>query len=227
MRFTKPLLLVIMSLILAACAGAARKDTSGDVAGQDATENAGSDVLATDGSEPVSEPFVAIPKPASTSVSVPQSARDEFAQARQSMAQKRWSEAAERLLVMTETYPKLAGVYVNLGIAYTELEKLEDAESAYRFAIEKNPLNFDAYTNLGVLLRTQGKFDDAERVYLSALDKWPHHQPSLINLGVLYDLYMGKLPEALSQFELAQKLNVEEDRKLKGWIVDLKRRLPK
>lgn len=179
-----------------------------------------------DGETIVEVPFVKIPKPDVKSIKVPDSARSEFDAAKQAMSNKQWDDALNRLLFMTETYPELAGVYVNLGIVYTQLEKVEDAENAYRFAIEKNMLNFDAYINLGVLLREQGKFAEAEQVYLDALTLWPHHQASLINLGVLYDLYMGKLAEALVNFELAQKLNDEESRQLKGWIVDLQRRLP-
>ena len=223
MRFTKAFLLVAMMLALVACAGAAKKDDDSSAASGLAGQGEGA--LAT--GEDVDVPIVAIPKPVAKSISVPAPAREEFAFARQLMAEEKWDEAADSLLLMTETYPNLAGVYVNLGIAYTQLDKPADAERAYRFAIEKNPLNFDAYTNLGVLLRTEGEFEKAEQVYLQALNKWPHHQSSLINLGVLYDLYMGKLPEALRQFVLAQRLNAEEDRRLKGWIVDLKRRLPK
>jgi len=105
------------------------------------------------------------------------------------------------------------------------MNKLDKAENAYRFALQTNPLNFDAYTNLGVLLREQGQFEQAEENYLAALGYWPHHQASLLNLGILYDMYLSKLPEALNYYELAQKLNARED--LKGWIIDLKRRLPK
>lgn len=173
-------------------------------------------------------PFVAIAKPQSNkSVSVPSQARDEFSKAKQAMLRKNWQEAQNILSLMTDTYPELAGVYTNLGIVYERMEQPEKAENAYRFAIKTNPLNFDAYTNLGVLLRDQGKFEQAEENYLAALKQWPHHQASLINLGILYDMYLGQLDTALAHYQLAQKLNNEEDRKLKGWIIDLQRRLPK
>lgn len=217
MIFSKAVLLALIVVLLNACSGASIKPEQDQPVEVDPESSAVA----------VEQPFVAIAKPTSVAVTVPQSARGEFALAKQLLIKKDWNAAISELLVMTETYPELAGVYVNLGIAYTKVEKFEDAENAYRFAIEKNPLNFDAYTNLGVLLRSQGKFTEAESVYLDALKRWPHHQASLINLGVLYDMYMGKLPEALANYELAQKLNEEEDRKLKGWIIDLQRRIPK
>jgi tetratricopeptide (TPR) repeat protein len=172
--------------------------------------------------------FVKVPRPLPTgSVSVPSQARDEFSKAKQAMLKKQWKEAESILLLMSNTYPKLAGVYTNLGIVYSKMNELEKAENAYEFALQTNPLNFDAYTNLGVVLREQGKFDEAESNYQQALTHWPHHQPSLLNLGILYDMYLGKPVEALDYYKLAQKLNDEEDRKLKGWIIDLQRRLPK
>lgn len=221
MRFTRSgIFLLLAVLILNGCAGAAKKDDERSTTADDQT-------LSADTGEVTEPVFVAIPKPQAVPVEVPASARKEFAEAKQALKQKKYQVAVERLLLMTETYPQLAGVYVNLGIAYAKLEDYDKAVSAYRFAIEKNPLNFDAYTNLGVVLRNQGKFTEAEAVYLDALELWPHHRDSLVNLGVLYDMYMGKLPEALAQFELAQKLNAEEDRQLMGWIVDLQRRLAK
>lgn len=172
-------------------------------------------------------PFVAIPRPEVESrVTIPSQARDEFSRAKQAMIKKNWKEAESILLLMTNTYPELAGVYTNLGIVYGQMGELEKAENAYRFALKTNPMNFDAYTNLGINLREQGKFNEAEQNYLAALERWPHHQPSVLNLGILYDMYLGKLEEALAYYQLAQQLNDEEDRVLKGWIIDLQRRLP-
>lgn len=172
------------------------------------------------------EPIVKIARPAPTkSVDIPKAARNEFELAKQGMRDKDWKKAEGQLLLMSETYPQLAGVYTNLGIVYHNMEEIEKAENAYKFAIETNAYNFDAYTNLGVLYREQGRFNEAEQIYLSALALWPHHKFSVLNLGVLYDMYLGRLEEALKHYKLAQKLNDEEDRKLKGWIIDLQRRL--
>jgi len=227
MIYTKRLAFVFIVGFLVACAQmpigkkdqVAEPEVKEDAA--DALDNAGDDLQI-----PPEETFVAIPKPELPAVSVPSQARDEFSLAKQDMLRKRWTDAEDKLLLMSETYPQLAGVYTNLGIVYEQQDKFDEAERAYRFAIKTNPLNFDASMNLGVLLRDRGKFTDAEQVYLAALKQWPHHQASLLNLGILYDLYMGKLRDALANYKLAQKLNEKEDRKLKGWIVDLERRLP-
>ncbi len=221
MRFSKRALLVLWLSTLVACAQLTSSPPSS------APDQAEADTESPELESPVDEtPFVAIARPTTaTAVSIPPQAREEFANARQAMIREDWEGARAQLLLMSETYPQLAGIYTNLGIVYTQLEQWDDAEKAYRFAIEKNPYNFDAATNLGVLLRERGKFKSAAEVYEQALALWPHNRTILINQGVLYDMYLGNLPAALESFELAQKLDVEEDRQLKGWIIDLQRRM--
>ena len=212
MSFIKQsLLLVVLSALLSACGGMAKKEDAD---------------IGVDADADSEMPLVKIPRPEpANKPSAPRAAKDEFAGVKVAMDAQNWPDAESRLLLMIQTYPQLTGLYTNLGIVYTKQEKLEDAEQAYRSAIAGNAFNFDAYTNLGLLLREQGRFSDAETVYLSALTQWPHHQPSLINLGILNDMYMGKFPEALGYFKTAQRLNDEPDKKLKGWIVDLERRI--
>ncbi|WP_096085603.1 tetratricopeptide repeat protein [Agaribacterium haliotis] len=208
-------LCLLAVLTLAACGGMAKKETP---------EQGEADTLAAPSFD--TENFVAIARPAPEFIPViSDAAWAEFAEAKNAMLEQNWAEAETRLILMTQTYPELTGAYTNLAIVYGKQERLEEAEQAYRQAITGNAYNFDAYANLGVLLRSEGRFDDAEQVYLEALALWPHHQASLINLGVLYDLYMGRSAEALPLFITAQQLNDEPDRQLKGWIIDLQRRV--
>ncbi len=174
--------------------------------------------------EGVESPFVLIPSPYQPG-DVPAQAQQEFAAVKAAIAEKQWAEAEGLLNLMIETYPNLSGLYVNLGIVLTQQEKREDAGKAFAFAVEVNPQNMSAYAPWGIMLREQGKFAEAEQVYVKALEVWPHHLESNINLGVLYDLYMGKFDLALQKYELAQKIKGGEDRRLKGWIADLKRRM--
>ena len=210
----KMLFLIALALIIAACAGTSKKSEK-------------EQPLETAEGEVVEEaPFVPIPNPyLQSKKNVPEQAKQEFTLAKQAMAAKKWDEAETILTLMIETFPKLSGPYVNLGIVHVKKNNLEEAERALKFAIETNPHNFDAYDHLGVVYREQGKFKEAEENYLSALKLWPHHFSSNKNIGVLYDLYMGRFDEALKYYELAQKIAGGEDRQLKGWIIDLKRRM--
>jgi len=170
--------------------------------------------------------FVLIPSPyVEKSSAIPSGARNDFTSALALMKEERWVEAETILLGMREQYSKLSGVDTNLGIVYQRTNKFDESEKALISALEKNALNFDAYTVLGNVLREQGKFTQAEEVYLKALSYWPHHPASRRNLGILYDLYMGSWPQALEQFKVSQQIAGGEDRELKGWIIDLERRI--
>jgi len=41
----------------------------------------------------------------------------------------------------------------------------------------------------------------------------------------LYDIYLGKLPLALQQYEIYQSKTDAQDKNIEKWIVDLKRRI--
>ena len=189
-------------------------------------EDAAVDVTTTNDTEAVEPEFIPIPNPyPSKAGSVPSQAKNEFARVKVAMENKNWNQAKELLEVMIATFPKLSGPYVNLGIVHLSQQEFEEAEKALAFAIETNAYNFDAYDLLGRVLREQGKFEDAEKYYLKALELWPHHFASNKNIGILYDLYMGRFSDALKYYELAQKIAGGEDKELKGWIIDLKRRM--
>lgn len=174
----------------------------------------------------VDTPFVFIPNPYPTDEStVPKAAREDFARVKAQMSAKNWVEAEDLLVRMSETYPNLSGIYVNLGIIYLQLPDFVEAERALVFALGLNKTNFDAYTVLGVVYREQGKFAEAEQNYLNALALWPHHAASQRNLGILYDLYLGEFEKALEHYRVSQHLAGGESRELKLWIVDLERRI--
>lgn len=183
--------------------------------------------LATVGEEGQTEQaFVAIPDPYLAQSSVPSaSAQKAFNGALQAMQQQDWQRAHQLLVQLTERHSDLSGPWVNLGIVESRLGDVEAAERALAKAIEINPLNNDAYNQAALVKREQGKFAEAEALYVQALEVWPHSFESNRNLGILYDLYMGKFDLAMKRYELAAKLAPETDREIKGWVIDLKRRL--
>ena len=224
-RLPTTLLLIAVFAFLQACQSLPKSDQA------EATEQADAEKT-TDASVALDEsiPLVLIPDPyLSQSSKVSASAKADFAAALSAMSAKKWKQAEEMLTLLTATYPELSGPYINLGVAQQELGERDKAEQSLRNAIAVNPANMDAYMHLGVLYRAAGRFADAEQVYLDALAVWPHHIASHRNIGILYELYMGRLTEALPHYQMAQRLitqtSEKPDRKLKGWIVDLERRL--
>ncbi len=139
--------------------------------------------------------------------------------------QQNWPEAELAWQELALAAPKLSGPMLNLGIVYEATARPELAENSYRKAIEINRLNVNAYNQLAILKREQGKFAEAETLYTQALRIWPDHPTSHRNIAILYDLYMGKLEQALAHYQRYNQLEEKPERALKGWIRDLQRRL--
>lgn len=141
------------------------------------------------------------------------------------MAKQQWVKAEPLLLQAIALAPNYSGLYYNLGRVYQNLNRPEDAATQYQNAIALNKNNIYAYNALAQLKRENGAFEEAETAYLQALAVWPDHAASHKNLGILYDLYVGKLPQALAQYQEFQALQETPDRLVGAWIVDLERRL--
>ena len=157
--------------------------------------------------------------------SVAAAAVKRFDLAVEAMGREDWLAAQEHLVWLTKEYPNYSGPHLNLALTYLQTDKPQEAEASFRGAIVANPKNVDAYNQLAILLREQGRFDAAETQYRAALAVWPDHPDSHRNLGILYDLYMGRLEDALRHYHAYQRLHNAPDRAIAGWIVDIERRL--
>ena len=96
----------------------------------------------------------------------------------------------------------------NLGTAYGELGKYEEAIESYKQAIRINPDFRDAHYNLGTAYGELGKYDEAIKSYKQAIridpdDAWTHH-----NLGLAYGK-SGKYKEAIDAFKQAIRINTD------------------
>ena len=157
--------------------------------------------------------------------SVPGKAKQKFSRAIAAMKSGQWAQAEQGLLQLTQAYPKLSGPWLNLALTQQQLGNTEQAEQNFRQALAVNAGNLDAYNQYGIFLRQQGRFKAAEAQYRKALRKKPDHAATHINLGILYDLYMGRLNDALIHYRKYQQLAASETPKIAGWIVDLERRI--
>lgn len=207
--FIKTAVAVLFALLLGACA------SMDDPASSAAVEKIGHH--ATDG-ETVAGPTVAIPEIKGENAS-------DFAEAVALIREQRYADAEIVLLGITADQPELAGPWINLGQVYVAQNQSEDARLAFEAAVTANPLNCTAHNELGLLSRRDGDFESAEQHYLRCLEQVPGHGPTYLNLGILYELYLGRLTEALASYQHYQALQVEPDRKVRGWVMDLERRL--
>jgi tetratricopeptide (TPR) repeat protein len=136
-----------------------------------------------------------------------------------------YTDAEKLLKELTQRDPKLSGPWVNLGSVYAALGDDKAAEAAYKQAIEVNPDSCPAYVELGIMARRAGDFLTAEADYLACTQRVPDFREAYLNLGILYELYLGKLNDALKAYQTYQALSKDEDRRVAGWVADLERRL--
>jgi Tfp pilus assembly protein PilF len=155
---------------------------------------------------------------------VPAAAQADFDAAVAALRAQRWPEAEPKLQQLAERFPQLSGPSLNLALGYAQSEQPELAERHFQRAIEANPNNRAARNQYGIWLREQGRFRESEAAYLQALVRWPDHADSHLNLGVLYELYLGRLPEALQHYQRYLQLRGTET-PVQGWAAELQRRL--
>jgi tetratricopeptide (TPR) repeat protein len=145
--------------------------------------------------------------------------------------QGKLSLARERFIALSEQYPNLSGVWLQLALLAKQQDN-DDIQQQHKEmtrnlnnAISANPLNYLAHNEFALVLRQQGQFQQALSHYESAIKSWPAFAEGYLNRGILYDLYMGRKSLALVDYELYQALSDDNSRQLKGWIIDLKRQI--
>jgi len=126
---------------------------------------------------------------------------------------------------LAESQPELAGPWVNLGLIAIAQNDTEQAQHSFELALQSNPANCDALTQLGVMARQQGEFPQAQQYYQRCIDADPAYANAYLNLGILFELYMGRLPEALAAYNDYQTMLPDPNPQVAGWVMDLERRV--
>lgn len=135
-------------------------------------------------------------------------------------------QAAEKLfLQIADDQPELPGPWTNLAQIERQRGDIEAAGSVLRKAVDANPDNCQALTALGLMSREVGDFASAEGYYLDCLQRDGDFADAHYNLGILYEIYLGRLPEALASYRTYQQLTEKPDRRVAGWVMDLERRI--
>jgi len=96
--------------------------------------------------------------------------------------------------------------YNNLGLAYDEMGRKDEAIEMFYRAIRANPAKPDAYNNLGIDLAERGEISAAIPMFQQAIRLRPGMDQAYNNLGVAY-FRQGKIDEARQMFEAALKQN--------------------
>jgi tetratricopeptide (TPR) repeat protein len=104
-----------------------------------------------------------------------------------------------------------AVAYINLGVAYEQEDRREDALAQYHKALEIDPNRFQAHNNLANLLSDMGERDEAAREYQAALRLNPNAAPAHLNFGTLLS-DMGRFDDAMSEYSTAARLAPDDYR---------------
>ena len=122
-------------------------------------------------------------------------------------------------------YPKYSGALVNLGILQAKQGRLEDAETSFQSALERNASNAAALNQLGIVYRKLGRFQEADQSYRRAVQADPNYANAYLNLGVLCDLYLQQPERALEAYERYLEVAASPDERVKTWVTELRKRL--
>jgi tetratricopeptide (TPR) repeat protein len=119
------------------------------------------------------------------------------------MARKMYREAID---VFREDKSKNAVIANKIGIAYHQMQQLDNARKSYEQAIRLKPDYAEAINNLGTVYYARKSFGRAIRYYQRALKYTPNSASIYSNLGTAY-FARKKYKEAMETYQTALKLD--------------------
>ena len=119
------------------------------------------------------------------------------------MARKMYREAID---VFREDKSKNPVIVNKIGIAYHQMQQLDNARKYYQQAIRLKPDYAEAINNLGTVYYAQKSFGKAIRYYQKALKYAPNSASIYSNLGTAY-FARKKYKEAMETYQTALKLD--------------------
>jgi Flp pilus assembly protein TadD len=125
--------------------------------------------------------------------------------AAEAMQRREFESAAEELRRALALAPEESTVHNNLGVALTELGKLDEAVTHFEKALELNPKFAEAYNNFGEASSRKGDVKDALAKFEKAVGLDPDHADAQRNLGTAL-ARTGNAAAALVHFRKAVAL---------------------
>jgi tetratricopeptide (TPR) repeat protein len=105
--------------------------------------------------------------------------------------------------------------YLNIGLIHVDQGQFDQAEAAYRAALNLQPTFTQAAVNLADLYRLQGREGEGEKTLRQALELDPRNAAAHHALGLLL-IRQQRLPEALTL--LAEAARLDEDNPRYGYV---------
>lgn len=145
------------------------------------------------------------------------------------LKKQKYEQAAARLEELARTDADRAGPYINLGIAYRQLDKLDEAKQALLIATQRKDGNAIAWNELGIVYRKLGEFENARDAYRKSIRKQSRYAKAYLNLGILCDIYLEDLKCAMRNYRkyLDVSTHKDQDKEITLWLADVSRRAGK
>jgi tetratricopeptide (TPR) repeat protein len=112
------------------------------------------------------------------------------------------AQALREFTEATRLRPQFAEAQLELGSAYLNLGRLDEAIDAYTKAIKLRPNYVEAYGNLGLAYDRSGNFIKALAMYMKAIRYKPNDADLYRNLGLAY-FNIGSYSEAIKAYKRA------------------------
>lgn len=156
--------------------------------------------------------------------SVDASVRRDFNESLALLNAGRYDEAIALLNKVASQTEGNSAPYINLGIAYSRLDDLSQAESSFLKALSINPDHPVANNEFALFNRKRGNFQEARVLFERAVESYPDYLPARKNLGILCDLYLNDASCALDHYRIYQEAN-PGDEEVKIWITSLEKKI--
>lgn len=153
----------------------------------------------------------------------PQSSIAETALGTLSVHDQQYAEAIKHLEHATTLDPTYAEGHDNLGIALSNLGRVDEAIVQFHTAISLSPRNHESHNNLGIALARQGKLQDAIAEYRTALAIKPDYADAHTNWGNA-SLRLGDVDDAIAHYREAVRLRPDLGGAQLNWGVALAQR---
>ena len=97
--------------------------------------------------------------------------------------------------------PQDSDLHIQLGMAYFEAERLDEASTAFHHALALNPKAAAAYNGIGRICYHTGPPAAAIAAYEQAIALDPHYIAPFYGLGILYSAQLGDYAQAVAAFQ--------------------------
>jgi Tfp pilus assembly protein PilF len=117
-----------------------------------------------------------------------------------------WKDSISLWEYVNMRKPAVLLAHINLGLAYNEQGRTEDAIIEFQTALLINPDNAPVHNHLGLAYKTQGRTEAAVKEYVRAIQIDPAYARPHNNLGIIY-FEQRRTEEAMKEFLTAIELD--------------------